>query len=150
MFESHITVQNIPKEDFIVICEKYKLKPILIENDSGSGFTQQMMTSKFHKTANMAEALNEMFSLSVQFKNVQRRKLELILGKHTSIINSLYLEFHSKFLVPEEKLVEFEEQVKRFGHYSQNKLRPNQAFATCRGEDIFENMVAYLKRDFKY
>lgn len=138
MYESHITVNNFTDEEFKLHCKELGVKPVIIEDDTGSN-TRQTMTARFHRTG-LPEALFEMNEIANYFgDNVIRRKLEKIISKNSEIPPHLYLEFHLKFETSDEKFASMVEAVG--GHSSRNiaKNRKYQ-FATVRTLEGYERL----------
>lgn len=155
MYESHVTVDDIEEEDFLTICKRIDVKPILIEMDSGAGFLPQMMTGKFHKTDDVNVAKREMDFIASQFSSVIRKKLELIVGKRTELPEHLYLEFHSKFEIPNNRIYHFLLTVAELGgHTSVNSLKLKSEsgnsyhFATSRDRQTMRKMITELTGQF--
>lgn len=156
MFESHITVNGIEEELFVLNCIKIGVKPILIERDSGSDFKSQMMTGRFHFTDDMAVAKHEMEVIASQFSFVLRKKLEWIVGKSKAFPEHLYQEFHAKFLMPSHKWPSFVSQVFELGghtSYNGNKQFDNDGnlyyFATTRDRSLMRKIVKTLSSQYK-
>lgn len=148
MFESHITVSDIDSPaHFFETCQRLRVKPVIIENDTGSSEPRQVMTAKFHKTNSVEDAMQEVSVLAHGLRpfGVIRRKLEYI-----GIIDPhLYLEFHSKYAVSNERLDEFVADVASLGGHTAtniNKPAPQGAyvFATFRSPDLFDRAVGPL------
>ena len=136
MYESHITINGLEDEDFKTICKRLGVRPVIIENDTGSN-TRQLMTARFHKTNSQQQATQEMEAIASNFKNVVRRKLEKIIGKTDTIPDHLYLEFHLKYEVKESQLDQFVKTViKAGGHTSKNVVKQSQ-FATARNKETY-------------
>ncbi len=155
MFESHITVSHIDDEHFKRACSKLGVKPVIIENDTGS-HQRQLMTAKFHHTTDQLAALAEMYELADQLalvSYVKRRKLELILGKRYEfpLPKHLYLEFHLKYEVDPECLEEFREAVKALGgHTATNVAKDSKyQFASTRTQlgyfKLLKGLSAYKR-----
>lgn len=148
MFESHVTVADLDRDQFISVCRMIGVKPVLIEADSGSNFLPQMMTAKFHKT-DLATAKSEMEAIASHFSKVVRQKLEY-LGKED--LPFLYREFHAKFEVPVLDLKEFTDTVRKLGgHSSQNRLKSQgesgvYCFATTREEQALQTLIQNLEK----
>lgn len=147
LYESHITVDGLDEDQFVKICKSLSIKPVLIDRDTGSG-VKQMMTAKFHRGSE-AQAVQEMNSLAQHFPNILRLKLETIVppSQHAPD-DHLYLEFHSKFIVPEYELDSFVDWVESMGgHTSKNSLKYEAAegmayyFATTRDEATMRAII---------
>lgn len=144
MFESHITIQPIPLEEFTTVCNRIAAKPLLIENDSGSNYLPQMMTAKFHNTQNFQTAYCEMLNLAANFKDVIRLKLENIISKNEEPKDYLYLEYHMKYEVND--FDKFSKLVRILGgHTSSNRLRSG-CFVTVRTKEKYEEITRELKQ----
>ncbi len=155
MFESHITVEDIDINEFQQICKEIKVKPILIEMDSGSNFKPQMMTRKFHRTNSSKVAEEEMNCIASNFRFVTRRKLEFIIKDKA--VPCLYYEFHAKFEIPKNRLYHFVAMVAELdGHTSRNSLKieasPDSVyhFVTTRNEIQMQKLIKELKHQFKH
>jgi len=137
MYESHITVADVTDEKFKTVCKEYGLKPVIIEKDTGSEL-RQVMTAKFHRTKVLEQALNEMNEIATKFDNIIRKKLEFIVGKNSTLPAYKYLEFHSKYKVPQEMESIFTKTVlDNGGHVAKNVARPgNFMFATSRDKAV--------------
>ncbi|RDJ35566.1 MAG: hypothetical protein DWQ19_12175 [Crenarchaeota archaeon] len=145
MYESHITVTNIKDEEFKSVCQTLQVKPVIIEEDTGSG-VRQTMTARFHKTHDEKQAFDEMNELASHFGNrVIRRKLEKIVGKG-EMPPHLYLEFHLKYEVPKNRVKEFVNKVSVLGgHTSQNIIKQANGenvfqFATAREPEVYHRL----------
>lgn len=152
MFESHVTVTGIKAPEFVRTCKELQVKPVLIEMDTGSGISQ-MMTARFHK-GNFEQTKAEVDAIAARFKTV-RRKIEVILGPKQPFPKHLYLEFHSKYLVPRAQLDKFISLVEdNEGHTSRNsfKMEPSLGnfyhFVTTRDEAKMRHLHTIL-RDFR-
>ena len=108
-----------------------------------------MMTAKFHKTDSYDTAFNEMISLSLNFKNVIRKKLEVI-GK--SKIDCKYEEFHSKFEVPQTQSQQFLDLVLNLGSHTAKNIakKTEHRFVSSRNFLIHQNTISILKKKFKF
>lgn len=153
IFESHVTV-DCSEDEFKKICERLGVRPLIIEMDTGSDYKTQMMTRKFHKGSEQ-DAKREMDFIASQFSSVVRRKLEMIIGKETTIPDHLYQEFHAKFEVPLDKVYHFLLQVSELGgHSSRNSLKLDAGsglvyhFATARDLDHMRRIVFELKHQY--
>lgn len=147
MYESHVTVDSISREDFLEVCRANKYKPVIIDYDTGSGVSQ-MMTAKFHKTKVMEKALEEMHEISSRFASIVRLKLEKIIGRNTAMPDShLYMEYHSKYNVGYDKFHTFWQTVMESGlHMSQNSVKdPNFYFVTARTKEKHIEITKKLK-----
>ncbi len=151
IYESHITV-DVDSIEFQLLCKKINVKPIIIEMDTGSNHKIQLMTRKFHYTDDWQVAKHEMDFIASHFSKVIRRKLEFIVGKHTTLPTHLYQEFHAKFELKFEDLNNFIKIVTNFdGHSSRNSLRSLSDdniyhFATSRNLVHFKNMLKGLSQ----
>ena len=143
MYESHITVNGLDDDEFKYVCSRIGVRPVIIEDDTGSGI-RQMMTARFHKTNDQRQALNEMEAIASEFKTVVRRKLEKIIGKKDSIPDHLYLEFHLKYEV--EDTDQFVADVTSAGgHASRNVVKQSQ-FATARSVETYLRLKDVLSK----
>lgn len=149
IYESHVTIDNISRREFLDICNQTKVKPVIIEDDSASSLPVQMMTSKFHK-ADKSQAMEEMFEISNCFPYVVRRKLERILPfGRTKSEDCLYEEYHSKFLVESES--KFIVAVYELdGVVSKNIMHPGYMFVTSRDLKSHQDIIGQLRKLYKY
>jgi hypothetical protein len=147
LYESHVTVEHVTEDNFLEICKALSTKPVLVERDTGSG-QRQMMTAKFHRCS-QEQAMEEMRDLASNFTFVSRMKLEVIVGPSKKPPEPhLYLEFHSKFILPENELGIFEDRVETLGgHTSRNSFKLQASpghvfhFATARDEVTMRKIV---------
>lgn len=150
-YESHVTVEGMNPQRFQRICKEIGVKPVMIEQDTGSG-VDQMMTAKFHPGVDLNCAMSAMNEITRHFlPYVCRRKLEVIVGKRTHVKNYLYLEFHSKFLLRRGSLHDFVRIVRDLGgHTSRNSLKHEAGsdkiyhFVTTRDLSLMEKIVKRL------
>lgn len=146
MYESHVTVVGIGDDEFKDACRTLGVKPVIIEDDTGSPH-RQVMTARFHKTADRFVAEAEMLAVADHFgPAVIRRKLEKIVGKRGAVPEHLYLEFHLKYEVPEDAVGEFTRTVLGCGgHTARNAAAPGppgvvHRFATARSEEAVRGL----------
>jgi len=156
MFESHITVSELSKQEFIEACRYLKVKPVIIDMDTGSFQPYQMMTATFHKTDSEKIALLEMNKLAENFNHVVRKKLEFIVPKNNVLPPYLYLEFHGKYDIELSQLDNFVKTVESHGgHTSRNTLKQFvngdrcYHFATAINQEVWDdlnNVLVSFKR----
>lgn len=149
MYESHVTV-DCDDEFFIEICKFNKIKPVIIEKDTGSYLLKQKMTAKFHNTS-YEIAIQEMNEIASLFPIVIRKKLEKIISKNSVLdFDFKYKEFHSKFEVEDEDLFDYI-VLNNNGHTSFNSIKGlNFKFFSTRDEIEHEKILKILKEKFKY
>ncbi len=152
MFESHVTVVGMDDAEFIVRCRAIQVKPVVIEDDTGSGRLRQTMTCKFHFTDDLQIALSEMHSIASRFEKVARRKLEYIVRRQDKPLpDHLYLEYHTKYDVSDTEADAFVATVlKHGGHVSRNNFKPGSRegrrfwFATVRHKESWSRLLREL------
>lgn len=157
-YEVHITIEQIPSDTFIELCKILKLKPILIENDTGSGNLPQLMTSRFYRLP-YKNTLDEVKRCEKFFEyhkiKVLRSKIEFIIPKNSLYLfpadmpSILYQEFHTKYYIPLDKQDTFCYAVERQGgHTSTNSLKnPEYIFVTSRDQKSHEALKRQMSRE---
>lgn len=152
MYESHVTVTGMDDGEFVSLCRNLGVKPVIIEEDTGSDGLRQMMTAKFHFTDDLDRAMAEMKSIASNFCTVRRCKLEYIVGSSkTPLPEHKYLEFHTKYELEDYEVEPFLKVISSLGgHTSRNVLKhpthPNRHyyFATSRDRLVWKRMLAAL------
>jgi len=152
MYESHITVTGMEDGEFVALCRKLNVKPVVIEDDTGSAGLRQMMTAKFHFTDDLERAMAEMETIAANFCTVLRRKLEYIVKRGKDPLpEHKYLEFHTKYELDHDQVESFVTKVASLGgHTSRNVLKhpskPSHCyhFATARSRETWQAMLGSL------
>jgi hypothetical protein len=141
VFESHITFEDIPDEEFVRICKRAGVKPVVIEDDTGAD-RRQTMTAKFHKTDDLDQVMREVEEIAAHFPAPPlRRKVEKIVGKFAGLPDHQYLEFHLKYRVDPKDAGPFVEEVRNLGgHTSRNAMKEGYRFATARDVNTYRSL----------
>ena len=101
-YEIHITLQVSDRQKFINDCNEVGVKPIVIETQNKSEFSEQVMTSSKHSGSHYSFILSELCSkfLNKGYK-ILRRKVE-IQPEEAVHPDHIYYESHLRLKLPKD------------------------------------------------